>query len=216
MEEKKSPSKAKHAPVTSKLSTSGRPEVDFKKEWGNGHKAFNSAQVRALDELINTEMGIRDRYEVLKGQIKRPRNPLVGEETPRDRVGNVVMDPGKFHTVQNGVPLFSAEQLNGTLTVRPSPKKKELVGKIGVADEKFESLGNTGSPSRTDNMFDTVAYIHEKKQKLREEQQQVSQYIAREKAKRYQHQLQREIAALHKTAEAKQEEMSLLRTKYGV
>eukprot|EP01033_Poteriospumella_lacustris_P000398 gene398-257_t len=65
-------------------------------------------------------------------------------------------------------------------------------------------------------MFDTVAYIHEKKQKLREEQQQVSQYIAREKAKRYQHQLQREIAALHKTAEAKQEEIGLLRTKYGV
>lgn len=217
MEEAKPAAKAEVKSGGSKLAASGRPEVDFTKEWSNGHKSFNSAQVRALDELINTEVGIRERYQVLKGQIKRPRNPLTGEETPRDAIGNVVMDPSKFHTVKNGAHLFTPEQLNGTAKSYYSPpKRKELVGKIGVPDGKYEALGNTGSPSRTDDLYGTVAFMHDKKQKLKEEQLQVSQYIAREKARRYQTQLQREIATMHRTMEDKNAEINILRSKYNL
>lgn len=200
-----------------KLGATNRTEVDFTKQWSDGHKSFNSAQVRALDELIHNEMGIRDRYESLKGQLRRPRNPLTGEETPRDSRGNIVMNPAKFHTVANGSPLFNPDYLAGTLTyTSPAKPKKELVGKIGVPDGKYEAMGNTGSPARTDDMYGTIAYMHEKKKKLREEQLQIGQCIAREKAKRYRDQLQREILALHHKAEDRTAEINILKSKYNL
>lgn len=206
--------------ATASLSPSKtKPEVDFNKEWKNGHKAFNSQQVRALDELINTEDHLRERYEKIKGEIKRPRNPLVGDATPRDYRGNVVLNPGLLNTVKGGVSLFSAEQLNGTLVTRASPFKspaKQLAGKIGVSEDKYTTLGSIGSPAQPDNLYQTAAIQHERRKKLQEERQQVSEYIAKAKAKRYEEQLHRELRALQKQVDAKSSEISLLKTKFDL
>jgi hypothetical protein len=113
-----------------------------------------------------------------------------------------------------GVFLFRAEHLDGHMS--PVKPKKELVGKIGVSDVKYEAIGNTGSPARTDGMYGTVACMHERKKKLREEQLQIGQCIAREKARRYQDQLQREIVALHRKAEDRSAEINILKSKFNL
>jgi PII-like signaling protein len=132
----------------------GKKEVDFTKEWSNGHKMLNTDQVGALTEILHQEERIRERFEKIKGDMKRPRNPLNGEPTPRDVRGEVVMNPKQFTTIRNGLPLFREHEMQPTI---PRRKKSDMLqGKIGVNETIYEVLGNSGAsltPSQPNDLF---------------------------------------------------------------
>ena len=68
------------------------PPVDFTKKWNNGHKTFTAAEAKALHELLVQEGAKKDSFDKNCRIMKRGRNPLVGEKTPRTETGEVVLD----------------------------------------------------------------------------------------------------------------------------
>lgn len=54
------------------------------KRFTNGHKSFTSAEARAMVEQQTREVVTAKVFEDFKSTILRPRNPLCGEQTPRD------------------------------------------------------------------------------------------------------------------------------------
>jgi len=193
-----------------------RPSLDFTKEFKNGHRAFNSTESRALSELMHTEVSTRERYQRIKADIKRPRNPLMGESTPRDIRGSVVMNPKLLDTVNGGTALFTREQIeydNSYFKFEKSP-----VGKIGVPEEKYSILGNSqiiGSPAQAEDFHQTVHRHSDQKKKMKEDQEKIQECIAREKAKRYQVQLSRQLLVLKKQIADKSAELDFVKTRYG-
>jgi len=59
-------------------------EVKDEKRFMNGHKSFTSAEARALNEQQQREKVTLDLFDSKWRHNIRPRNPLCGEETPRD------------------------------------------------------------------------------------------------------------------------------------
>lgn len=203
-------------PPQKPLMQLSRPSMDFTKEFKNGHRAFNSVESRALSEVMHTEESTRERYQRIKAEIKRPRNPLRGESTPRDIRGAVVMNPKLLDTVNGGTSLFTREQIeydNTYIKLEKSP-----VGKIGVPEEKYSILGNTqviGSPAQAEDFYRTVNKQSEQKKRLKEDQEKMQKFIAREKAKRYQVQLSRQLLVLKKQIADKSAELDFVKTRYG-
>lgn len=193
-----------------------RPSIDFSKEYKNGHKAFNSTEARAMSELMHTEESTRERYQRIKAEIKRPRNPLMGESTPRDFRGSVVMNPKMLDTVNGGTSLFTREQIEYDSTY--VKVEKSPIGKIGVPEQKYSILGNTltiGSPAQAEDFYQTVSRHSDQKKRLKEDQDKIQQFIAREKAKRYQVQLSRQLLVLKKQIADKSAELDFVKTRYG-
>lgn len=113
-------------------SVAGRSHATNKslsKRFTNGHVCFVAAQQKAYQELLKKEFEKRERFEKHKMEFVMPRNPLIGEPTPREGEGR---------------PLIN--------TYWPEPEsptkkpKKDITMKIGVDDTKYQFLGN--SPSR--------------------------------------------------------------------
>jgi hypothetical protein len=195
-----------------------KPPVDFTKQWTNGHKTFTSAQCRALNEMIHTEDAIRGRFEKIRSDIKKPRNPLTGEPTPRDIRGNVVLNPGALNTVNGGIPLYDSEtQSSGTGTNRFSPKTP--MGKIGVTENKYDILGNTetiSTPAQPGNLDIVASIIHERRKKILEDQTNMAQLVAKEKAKRHQKQLERDLYSMRKQMDDKAAEIQFLKERFNI
>lgn len=104
------------------------------KRFTNGHKTFTAAEAKALNELLARENHTRDHFIDTQDTILLPRNPVLGELTPR--------------------PL---EGIEGTLAVIPGgPSKiiqrKEVTMKIGMAPD-MEPQMTTGSPCKMDKVI---------------------------------------------------------------
>ncbi len=193
-----------------------QPEVDFTKEWSNGHKFFTTPEQRAYSELLHTEERTRVTYDAVRDKLTKPRNPLYGEVTPRDNRNNVVMNPRLLHTVKGGLPLFDKSN---------SPTREwhphRTVEKIGVQHGKYDVLGNTclEGIATTDSgdqfdLYKTVRMQHDKKVQERAEQEKINQYVMREKAKRYEKELGRQMVMLQRKLEEKNKEMTVLHSTF--
>ncbi|RYH29017.1 hypothetical protein EON65_10015 [archaeon] len=193
-----------------------KKEVDYNKQWNNGHKVLTTSESGALTELLHQEERARIRFDHMKGGIMRPRNPLNGEPTPRDSRGEVVMNPKNFSTITNGLPILREYSDTDTATMRRK-KAEPLQGKIGVNERKYEVLGNTGmnlSPSQPQDLFMFSTTINQQKLQKQEERAKISEYVAKEKAKRYEKDLAREIHFLQQQVEEKAKKLTLLQTHF--
>ena len=112
---------------------------EYGKRFTNGHKQFNSSQVKAVNELQGHEDRYRENFKTLRHIMTKPRDPLAGDATPRQINGDVVLNPNAHGTNAKGYPLFAADH---HLTLKVRPPKKLTTGQIGVPDHKYLILGN--------------------------------------------------------------------------
>ena len=62
------------------------------KRFHNGHKTFSSAEATAIYELQTHEKHRRENFEKNKDKLVAFRNPLTGEETPREGQEMLIME----------------------------------------------------------------------------------------------------------------------------
>jgi hypothetical protein len=103
------------------------------KVFSDGHKTHNVSEARALQEHLKSEKERRKYFEENKLTMVRARNPLTGEATPRDGLGEPIINP---NWIDRGPPIHRK-------------KEKELTEKIGVQSDRYNCLGNikTGRPN---------------------------------------------------------------------
>lgn len=218
------------AKVPKEMKPANRKEDLSKKKFTNGHKFFNAQESKAFQQLLAVEEEKRTRFNSCKDMLKVPRNPLNGDFTPRDQTGKRVTDPNNFKDVYGGVLLFDPEKDNTSTVVRKVNPKDTLISscaKIGVQNGKHEILGNDPAfwPAGTDTFgapgggistshFDTVKLQDDNSRSKNEEKKKRLDYIHREKAKRQQADLQREIAVLQKQQEQRQKQINYLESTY--
>lgn len=99
------------------------------KRFTNGHVCFVAAQQKAFQELLKLELQKKERFDRLKTELTMPRNPLIGEPTPREGEGRPIIN-------EYWLDLESPQKA----------KQKDVTLKIGVDDKKYQFLGN--SPTR--------------------------------------------------------------------
>ncbi len=58
--------------------------VEEKKVFTNGHKCFTAAEAAAMNEQQRRERITADVFEKSFSVLTRPRNPMIGEQTPRE------------------------------------------------------------------------------------------------------------------------------------
>lgn len=68
-------------------TTSKRSEPKAMKRFNNGHKTFNWREQQFLKEIYNGERTSNEKFNDKISTRRRPRNPLLGEETPREGQG---------------------------------------------------------------------------------------------------------------------------------
>ena len=81
---------------------------EYGKRFTNGHKSFTSAQVKAVNELQAHEEKFREDFMRDREVFMRARDPMVGDETPRDAHGQPIMNSSqlKSHIVSNNAELL--------------------------------------------------------------------------------------------------------------
>lgn len=150
--------------------------------------------------------------------MSRPRNPLNGEPTPRDQRGAVVANPKMCMTVANGIPLLREHDPNMS-TTKLRARKPDLPGKIGVSEDIYKVLGNTGldlNPSQPQDLFMVTRQVNRQKMQRQEEQSRIGEFVAKEKAKRYQTDLAREIQYLQQQMEEKSKKLTQLQSHFNI
>jgi hypothetical protein len=204
------------------VSTEEKPVYDpllYTKKWNNGHKFFLASEAKALTELLRTETNCRENFQTQKTGMVRPRNPLNGDITPRDARGEIVLNPNAHGKIANGIPLFSGRVSNSDEIVTKFVQKG-TVGKIGITDSKYDILGNKGAfggniSSQPENLFSLTKTQNSLKAAELEERAEINQYIAREKAKRHEKELTKQLTALKQQAAAKERELEYLQSSYA-
>jgi hypothetical protein len=118
---------------------------EYGKRFTNGHKCFTSSQVKAVNELQHHEEKFRATFQRTKNEFMRPRDPMVGDETPRDTHGQPIMNSSqlKTHIVKNNVELLFPKNRPPARVV---PPEKLPPGQIGTSVEKYNILGNRDNP----------------------------------------------------------------------
>ena len=126
-----------------KIADVAEGENLFAREYKDGHKTLNSKEAKAITELLVSENKKRDAFQrnLSLDILGRPRNPLTGEETPRNIRGEPIMNSTALIEATNKIPL-----MNRDMPYRELPKKMEPLGKIGVHEEIYrKALGNSVS-----------------------------------------------------------------------
>lgn len=215
-----SPAKGKVKPATGggHAAAGAQPEqIDYTKEWSNGHKFFNTPQQRAFAELLKTEERTRNTYDSVKEKLTKPRNPLNGEVTPRDARDCPVMNPRLLYTVKGGLPLFDHKPDSPTREWKPH----RTTEKIGVQHGKYDVMGNicaegiASSPEGDQfDLYKTIRMQHDKKVQAHMEHEKINEYVMREKAKRYEKELGRQMMMLQRKLEDKNKEMTVLQSTF--
>lgn len=196
------------------------PEL-YKKQWNNGHKFFLASEAKALTELLRTEKHVSENFVRVRTKMVKPRNPLNGDATPRDVDGEPVLNPKSFQRIVGGIPLFSEKDHSDSQEIARKYVQKGTVGKIGVSDSKYDVLGNKdafgGSVSgQPEDLFALTKTSHAAKERAMEERAKINEYVLKEKAKRQQMDLTRELTILRQEAARKERELEFLRTHYDV
>lgn len=73
-----------------------KKQVDYTKIYSNGHKSLNASQAKSLVELMKQEDDKRLNFKQNATLMVMPRNPLIGESTPRQEDGSVIMNPNSL------------------------------------------------------------------------------------------------------------------------
>jgi len=201
-------------PADKPMSAGNRPgEFDPHRKWSNGHKCFNSAESRAHVELLIHEKSAQDNFYSLKdtGKMRKPRNPLNGDPTPRDVRGTLVQNPRLLPTVTNGELLFNA---SNSIEVDPSKfYKKPMTGKIGIDDSRYRILGNTMIREDSQTEEEDLFYLAKQKQldgvARKADEEAVNAIIVKEKLRRYELNMIREVERLKQQLESKEKTMQL-------
>ena len=71
----------------SEVDTSSKREAKSIKRFNNGHKTLNSRESEFLKEIYNGERTSNEKSNDKISTRRRPRNPLLGEDTPREGSG---------------------------------------------------------------------------------------------------------------------------------
>jgi hypothetical protein len=196
-------------------------KLDPHKKFTNGHKFFLAHESKGYVELLKREESTQTNYHATKMSKTRPRDPLNGDPTPRDKDGNAVLNTSKPGAqAVGGQPLFP-ERVNvlpfeQTATYQTF-LKKQAVGKIGVDEERYSVLGNTVSPLSA--LPDDLAYLVKKtgapkKSSKEAMQREVTENIQRQKLMREQRKLNREFINMKLDLEAKESNMNTLSSTF--
>ncbi len=212
---KTKPSKSAGAVTTVIPGVDDKPAYDpllYTKQYTNGHKFFMASEAKALAEMLNTETRCQQNFNHLRTKMIKPRNPLCGDETPRDLRGNVVLNPNAHGTIVNGDPLFSGRHMSDSLNISRKFAPKGTVGKIGVKDSNYDILGNKepfaeSISSQPDNLFLYTQTQQRAKTAALEEKRTINEYIAIEKAKRLEKDLTKQLSTLRLQAAEKEREL---------
>ena len=116
------------------------------KHFTNGHKSFTAAEAKGMTEQQTRENVTLAVFEKLKSTYIRPRNPLCGEQTPRDgnrmgesRVEGFLLFPPEHDEVKPGTP---PEYSMWSKRNRP----KEATLKVGQLEDAVAKLAVESSP----------------------------------------------------------------------
>lgn len=171
-------------------------EFDPHRKWTNGHKSFTSSESRALNELLNRERSTQERFVLLKEVMKKPRNPLNGEQTPRDERGEAVINPNAHGKAVGGNSLFNPN--HGEVDLERFTKP-EPMGKIGVAEGKYDILGNTiakANPAEPEDLYFLAKKNQMKMASRKADEDAIRAALVKEKLRRYELDMVRQVEAL--------------------
>jgi hypothetical protein len=120
------------------------------KRFTNGHKTFTSAEMESMHELLHHEDTRRNNFEKNKHSWRMPRNPLTGEETPRENEGEFIIQPQyrEFQTVRLkesprvSEPVGYAEKQNLNMVTRSihTQRTASLAAKRNAMDDQLSVL----------------------------------------------------------------------------
>ncbi len=91
--------------------TVGEKRKDEKRIFTNGHKVFTAQEAKRLLETQATERRTVANFENNLGSLMRPRNPILGDETPR-----IVYDVKGKPSHTTGSLLIPADQLEAVIS----------------------------------------------------------------------------------------------------
>lgn len=106
----------------SDVDTSSKREAKPIKRFNNGHKTFNWRESEFLKEIYNGERTSNEKSNDKISTRRRPRNPLLGEDTPREGSG-FAPTTELYLTGQTQVAPFSPKLSNRETLNRGEDKK---------------------------------------------------------------------------------------------
>lgn len=190
---------------------------EYGKRFTNGHKCFTSSQVKAVNELQAHEENYRATFARDKQIFMRARDPMVGDETPRDAHNQPIMNSGKL---KSSIVCNQAELLfpKGRGAGRTAPPMKLPPGQIGTTVEKYNILGNKDNPDYGDagatpsgdpNRF--AMETQARKATAKSDEDAYVRAVMQVKAERQQALLNRQIARMTLEIKTKEKEVTTLR-----
>lgn len=159
-----------------------------RKVFTNGHKTFDSFAARVLTETQLRERRTLETFELNKGTFMRPRNPIVGEPTPRakvdakgevlERTGELLFPPRNREAPESISPLSSRPTTTGSSRYNSRTSRSINFdvdsqpdgNPLKRTDEKAERISSL--QNMQDNLGGELEYLKakllEKQQRLRE------------------------------------------------
>ena len=108
-----------------------------RKRFTNGHKTFTASEMEALHELLHHEETRRNRFNKLKNEMKKARNPIIGEKTPR-------FDEGEGEWI-----IQPAHRDTKTFVINP---QKPVTDKVGRREESEPNTEDIRSIERLNSL----------------------------------------------------------------
>jgi hypothetical protein len=200
------------------LGASKSKEVDFNKTYFNGHKFFDAPQTKAFKELLKIENRTGENFEKAKAVLVKPRNPINGDPTPRDDRGIRVLNPNLHGTVKGGTLLFRENDSSPPRESLSRFAAKRPTEKIGITDGKYDILGRSGEMEvdmiSSKAFFEATQTLHAKKMEVERDKETLNSMIMKQKAKRHEKELTRQLAQLQQQSAAKMRELEYIQQKY--
>lgn len=142
-------------------------DAPAKKVFNNGHKSFTAMEAKVLTETQTRERRASETFERTKAFILKPRDPLVGEPTPRREY-----NPAGDLVGETGMLLLPPDRSPGVI---PTTTTKALTHfsrrRVGGNDKSFKEDGNplhrpdlateriTSLQNLQDNMGGEIEYL---------------------------------------------------------
>lgn len=195
-------------------------EVDFNKVYFNGHKFFDAQQSKAHKELLQTESRVAENFHVVKKLLVRPRNPINCDPTPRDERGEAVLNPNLHGKVFGGTLIFTDDYYSNTENRESLSRfsEKRPTEKIGVDEGRYDILGRTGetlgSSLLSQSLVEAVRDHHAKKVEDMKDKETLNALIMKQKAKRHEKELNRELSVLRRQSDEKSRELDYIKQTY--
>lgn len=200
------------------IETTKSNEVDFTKKYNNGHQFYDSQQSTAHKEMLKTESRVSTNFEKSKHVLIKPRNPINGDPTPRDVKGDAILNPNLHGKALGGTLLFpESEQFEPRESLSRFSSRRPTE-KIGVDEGKYDILGRTGeslaNSLSSKSLFTACKEFHSKKLEVVQEKETLHAMIMKQKAKRHEKELNRQLAFLEQQSSEKLRELEYLKNTY--